>query len=81
MPVKAAALPDGAAADGALDAAELALGEVVVPLQAAKTTDNDAATTAPLIDHLFGEWDMLFVSSSELPGGTSPPCPAVGACV
>jgi len=77
---KAPALPDGAV-DGAVDAAPVALGDVVVPPQAAKTTDNDAAKTAPLIDHLFEEWDKLFVSSSELPGRTSPPCPAFGACV
>jgi hypothetical protein len=52
------AAADGAAADGALDAGAL-LGDAVEPPQAAKTTDKDAANTAPLTDHLFGAWDML----------------------
>ncbi len=38
----------------AADAGLLALGDDVVELQAAKTTDKDAANTAPLTDHLFG---------------------------
>jgi hypothetical protein len=60
------AAADGTPAEGALDAV---LGDVVAALHAAKTTDKDAANTAPLADHLFGEWDMLPVSSSEAPGG------------
>ena len=60
----------------------LALGDDAVVPQAAKTTANDAANTAPLIDHLFGVWDMLPVSSSGAPGADRlPPCPAAGACL
>ena len=82
MPSNAAALADGAAADGAVDAGALALGDDAVVPQAAKTTANDAANTAPLIDHLFGVWDMLPVSSSGAPGADRlPPCPAAGACL
>jgi hypothetical protein len=73
------AAADGAAADGALDAG--ALGDAVEPLHAAKTTDKVAANTALLTDHLFGEWDMLPISSSGLPADHLPPCPAFGACL
>src|SRR6476646_4366974 len=56
---------------GAADAGLLAAGDDVVELQAAKTTDKDAANTAPLIDHLFGVCDMLPVSSSGLRARTA----------
>src|SRR6187401_808198 len=81
MPSYAAALADGAT-DGAVDAGALALGDDAVVPQAAKTTANDAANTAPLIDHLFGVRDMIPVSSSGAPGSDRlPPCPAAGACL
>jgi hypothetical protein len=50
-----------AAEAGGATALAAALGavDVVVPEQAAKMTDKVTADTEPLIDHLFGAWDML----------------------
>jgi hypothetical protein len=67
---------------GVVDAGVVALGDVDELPHAAKTIVIDAASTAPLTDHLFGVWDMRSVSSSVLRSRTVlPPCPTSGACL